>query len=78
MLGRSGARCFGSVLHRAWTGRAGLRKRFSGSSYRILVYGLPPNVPMPSIPTPVGARIERMSDDDLMAMAIDADEPQFR
>jgi len=28
--------------------------------------------------TPVGARIERMSDDDLMAMAIDADEPQFR
>lgn len=65
-----------SALHRAQTGRAGLRKRLSGSPHRILVYGLPTNVPMPSIPTKVGACIERVSDDGLMAMAVDADEPQ--
>jgi len=57
---------------------ARLWKLLSGNSYRMLVYALPTNAPIPTIPTPVGARFQPLSEDDLKTWAIDTDDLQFR
>jgi len=67
-----------SALRLARTDRARFWKLLSGNSYRMLVYALPTNAPMPTIPTPVGARFQPLSEGDLMTLTIDVDEPQFR
>jgi hypothetical protein len=67
-----------SAVRLARTDRAGLWRLLFGNSYRMLVYALPTYAPMPPIPTPVGARFQPLSEDDLMALAVDAQDPQFR
>ena len=67
-----------TALRLAWKDRARFWKVLSGTSSRMLVYALPTNAPMPQIPTPVGARFQPLSEDDLMTLAFSADDPQFR
>ena len=69
---------FRTALRLAWKDRPRLWKVLSGTSNRMLVYALPTNAPMPTIPAPIGARFQPLSEDDLMTLAFSADDPQFR
>jgi len=62
----------------ARTDRAGFWKLLSGNSYQIQVYALRTDAPMRPIPVPNGARFQPLSSYDLLALAPDAHEPQFR
>jgi ribosomal protein S18 acetylase RimI-like enzyme len=67
-----------SFLRLVRTDRARLLKLLLGNCYQMFVYALPTNAPMPTIPTPVGARFQPISEKDVMMLAINTNEPQFR
>jgi hypothetical protein len=67
-----------SALQLVRTDRAGLWKLLSGNSYQTQVYALSTDAPMQPIPVPIGARFQPLSPYDLLALAPDVDEPQFR
>lgn len=55
-----------------------LWKLLSGNSYRMHVYALATDAPMPPIPVPPRARFQPLSEDDLNIPVITPDEAEFR
>lgn len=67
-----------SVVTLARTDRRELRKLLLGNTYCWVVYALPTTAPLPDITAPADAKFQPLSDQELNAIPVDHDDPEFR